>query len=431
MDIDREQMPHILVVDDQSINLQVVESILLGAKKYKVSLLQSGHEALELMESMVPELILLDVVMPDMGGYKLCQQLKLNSRLSGVPVIFLSASSGMKAVIEGFDVGGVDYITKPFDPSVLLARVATHIALHRYHQKEEEMRQQERDFAYKNGLTEMGATVLHNIGNALVGVVSHVKQISNLTGDIRQLGLLLEKARVNYDEDGDLERLQQVFEISSKLLQEEYGCKLGEESAQLIHAAEKIHHIMGEQRKMSNGREWMSSWFSIPSLISDMTMLLGEELEGRGIELTIDGGSELPDVFLPRSPLGQMVVNLIKNSYEAIDQRADQGELQQGEGKLLIKLDMLKSSEENPAFWQLTIQDNGIGINVDHQQKVFQLGFTTKLERGGLGLHSAANFIASMGGIIGVSSDGMNVGAKVKVKLPLECTQNCHQLETT
>jgi signal transduction histidine kinase len=122
---------------------------------------------------------------------------------------------------------------------------------------------------------------------------------------------------------------------------------------------------------------------------------------------------------------------LIKNSYEAIDQRADQGELQQGEGKLLIKLDMLKSSEENPAFWQLTIQDNGIGINVDHQQKVFQLGFTTKLERGGLGLHSAANFIASMGGIIGVSSDGMNVGAKVKVKLPLECTQNCHQLETT
>ena len=97
---------------------------------YRTSIATSGAEALALCQKeILPQLILLDVMMPGMDGYSVCEQLKAAPRTADIPVIFLTARMEKEAEGKGFVVGGVDYITKPFSPPVLKARVETHLAL--------------------------------------------------------------------------------------------------------------------------------------------------------------------------------------------------------------------------------------------------------------------------------------------------------------
>ena len=93
---------------------------------YEVGVAQNGLEALKFLEERLPDLILLDIMMPGMDGIELCTRLKNNHKLSHIPVIFLTAKSETNDIVKGFEVGCVDYITKPFISAELLARVKTH-----------------------------------------------------------------------------------------------------------------------------------------------------------------------------------------------------------------------------------------------------------------------------------------------------------------
>ncbi|TLS67217.1 response regulator [Mariprofundus erugo] len=118
----------ILVVDDTPENIDVLRGILKG--KYKVKVAINGMQALKLCASdHLPDLILLDVMMPGMDGYEVCRRLKADPRSEGIPVIFVTAKNETRDEIQGFDVGGVDYISKPVTPAIVLARVATHLKL--------------------------------------------------------------------------------------------------------------------------------------------------------------------------------------------------------------------------------------------------------------------------------------------------------------
>jgi CheY-like chemotaxis protein len=118
----------ILVVDDNLANLQLLVNILEG-QEYRVRPATSGALALRSIAAKVPDLILLDVKMPGMGGYEVCRRLKLDERSRDIPVIFISASDEMVDKVTGFEVGGIDYITKPFMNEELLARVRIHLRL--------------------------------------------------------------------------------------------------------------------------------------------------------------------------------------------------------------------------------------------------------------------------------------------------------------
>lgn len=116
----------ILLVDDDPKNLQVAMSIL---KDYNVIYAQSGEKALELLEKNRFDLILLDVVMPTMDGYYVCSKIKENEKTKKIPVIFLTVKDDEKDIVKGFELGAVDYITKPFYSEVLLKRVEVHLKL--------------------------------------------------------------------------------------------------------------------------------------------------------------------------------------------------------------------------------------------------------------------------------------------------------------
>jgi len=120
---------HILIVDDIIDNIQIAMNIL-KEENYNFSFATSGEEGLSLLNETHFDLILLDIMMPGIDGYAVCKTIKSTKRLKDIPIIFLTAKSDIDAISKGFSVGSVDYITKPFHPEELIARVKTHLELY-------------------------------------------------------------------------------------------------------------------------------------------------------------------------------------------------------------------------------------------------------------------------------------------------------------
>src|SRR5690554_1781928 len=117
----------LLLVDDEPTNLQVLRHTL--QQDYRLVFAKNGAMALKLAEKEQPDLILLDIMMPEMSGYEVCQQLKAQESTKYTPIIFITALAESSDEEKGLAMGAVDYITKPFSPSIVRARVRTHLSL--------------------------------------------------------------------------------------------------------------------------------------------------------------------------------------------------------------------------------------------------------------------------------------------------------------
>jgi putative two-component system response regulator len=126
--LDFTEKPAILVVDDTAENLQLMNGLL--SKDYKVKVANSGERALKIASTLpVPDLILLDILMPGMDGYEVCRRLRADPVTADIPVIFLTARADVEDEEKGFEVGCVDFISKPVSPPIVKARVKTHLML--------------------------------------------------------------------------------------------------------------------------------------------------------------------------------------------------------------------------------------------------------------------------------------------------------------
>ena len=135
----------ILMVDDEEIYIHAIVGLLKN--NYKIVVAKSGQEALKIaQEDPPPDLILLDVMMPNMGGFEVCRLLKREPRTKDIPVVFLSALDEVKNKTKGFEVGGVDYITKPFQGEEVLARVKTHVENQELHRRAGQRKRPIQDF---------------------------------------------------------------------------------------------------------------------------------------------------------------------------------------------------------------------------------------------------------------------------------------------
>ncbi|PKP32105.1 MAG: hypothetical protein CVT99_06455 [Bacteroidetes bacterium HGW-Bacteroidetes-16] len=129
-----EHHEKILIVDDVSNNIQILGNIL-AQRDYQVAYAQNGYEALKICEMQDFDLILLDIMMPGMDGFEVCNRLKHDPRTKDIPIIFLTAKADMNSIVKGFETGGQEYITKPFNSAELLARVQTHLLLKKQKQE--------------------------------------------------------------------------------------------------------------------------------------------------------------------------------------------------------------------------------------------------------------------------------------------------------
>jgi sigma-B regulation protein RsbU (phosphoserine phosphatase) len=129
----------VLLVDDNPTNLQVLFQTLDG-RGYNLLVAKNGETALSITRKALPNLILLDIMMPGIDGYEVCRQLKADPATKEIPVIFLSALGDTKDKVQGLDLGAVDYITKPFQPDEVIARVNTHLTIYRLKREVQEQR---------------------------------------------------------------------------------------------------------------------------------------------------------------------------------------------------------------------------------------------------------------------------------------------------
>jgi len=130
----------VLVVDDEPKNLKLLRKILQG--QYELFFAADGKKALDVSREVKPDIILLDIMMPEMDGYEVCRRLKADPETLKIPIIFVTAMGQTEDERRGFEVGGVDYITKPISPAIVRARVRTHLALYDQNRFLEEVVQQ-------------------------------------------------------------------------------------------------------------------------------------------------------------------------------------------------------------------------------------------------------------------------------------------------
>jgi two-component system sensor histidine kinase/response regulator len=256
----------ILLVDDDLKNLQVAMSIL---RDYNVIYAQSGEKALELLEKNQFDLILLDVVMPTMDGYYVCSKIKSNEKTKKIPVIFLTVKDDEKDIVKGFELGAVDYITKPFYSEVLLKRVEVHLKLAAV-MKELELVNENLNEKVKNQVEELRdkdkIIVQHSKINAMASIIDIISL--QWKEPVDKIKLYLQSLD---------------FKFSNI---EEY--KSDETFKKTLDEVKKLDEIMGDFHKFFNNQKNKEE-VNIKVSLDNAIFLLKDELNELNIKLNIKG----------------------------------------------------------------------------------------------------------------------------------------------
>lgn len=287
----RKDMPLILVVDDTEANLDVMVEILQD--DYEVAVATDGPGALEQATREPPDLILLDIMMPGMDGYEVCRRLKADPATSGIPVIFITAMTEVDDERKGFELGAVDYITKPVSPPIVLSRVATHHALSAARrtleaQNTQLAKQNEQLRKYTQLRDEVERITRHDLKtplNAVLAVPGMLAAEGNLTAEQVELLQMLEESGY---------RMLDIINSSMDLFRMEIG------KYQLEPVPVEVLSLLGQIRGETR------------DILRSKDLQVRASLDGRPVEK----GAEL---WLPgeKSLYYSMLANLLKNAVEA------------------------------------------------------------------------------------------------------------------
>lgn len=354
----------ILIVDDQPRNIQVLGN-QLRENNYKVEFVTSGDKALKWIQDEEFDLILLDILMPGMSGFEVCKQLKESPTTRDIPVIFLTAKTASEDILTGFEVGGVDYITKPFNTTELLARVRTHLEL---------KRRREQVIQKNAGRKELLHILCHDLMNSLGPANS-----------------FLEYLKENPNEKEDV--------LDACITATRNGISI-------ITLVRKFMAL--DENKLTLDLDK----FSLLEIVRDSKEMIKQQFEKKGVELKLDIDPEL-HVSVERtsfinSVLNNLMTNAIKFSFSG--------------GEIRLTTEVTKKQVK------LIVRDFGIGIPEQLLNNIFEVDKpTTRLgtsgeEGTGFGMPLVRKFIESYGGEIIIRSqtentEGFEQGTEVSILL--------------
>ncbi|MGD2086579.1 MAG: hybrid sensor histidine kinase/response regulator [Candidatus Aminicenantes bacterium] len=346
------QKPLIFIVEDVPRNLQVLFHIL-KKEEYRIAAASDGRQALDMIPEARPDLILLDVMMPEMDGFEVCRQLKKNPVTLDIPIIFLTAKTEGTDIVKGFERGAVDYVTKPFNPAELLARVKTHLEL-------------------KFSREELSDLVIAR--DKFFSIIAH-----DLRNPLQNLILTSELLRHSFD-SLDEEEIKQYIQ------------RFNDNANQMSTLLETLLDWSRVQRgTMELNREKIN----LAALAAENIALLKENALKKNITVSCQIQNHTY-AFADKNMMGTVIRNLVSNAVKFTHPGGE------------VKITANHASTDN--FIEITVSDNGVGIKEEDIPGLFRIDVYKKTrgtanEKGtGLGLILCKEFIEKNNGSIKVVS---------------------------
>lgn len=362
------EKPIILIVDDVAKNLQVLGAILFQ-EGYEIAMADNGPLALEMANDAKPDLILLDIMMPEMDGFEVCSQLKADENNKDLPIIFLTAKHETESIIKGFELGAVDYITKPFNSSELLARVKTHVDLRKSKEKIVKYNNQLKHLLEQK--SEFLGIAAHDMKNPLNSIIGHtnfaMSDISALPDEYRN---------IRQNAMNNLKTIQDTSKFMFKTINE----LLNNETLESGSIKLNIHN------------------YEIGRIIDTVIMSHKMSAETKNIKINVsDYAGFQADVDEDR--FREICDNLISNAIKYSPHYKN------------IWVSLNKTLIEGQNYLQFSVRDEGPGLNEDDKKRVF--GRFQKLSArptggeysSGLGLSIVKKLVEMHGGKVEVESE--------------------------
>jgi two-component system, sensor histidine kinase and response regulator len=381
LDINKLPNMKVLIVDDLSDNLKVLYNTL-NVAGYNISMAKTGQQALNHINDHQPDLILLDITLPDINGLDVCRTIKLDKTTEKIPVIFISASTDTGDVVKGFEAGCVDYICKPFVEAEVLARVKTHLTLKCLHENLEHR------VAERTAALEKAKTLAETANQA------KTQFLTRMTHEFKTpLNSILGFAQL-------LEQQVLAGEMEELLTSRDYIIDSGKHLLRLVDDILDIANIENQQLKLSLEN------ISVDEVIKTAINSVKDQADDSAISISFTD-SKLK-VVANKDRLIQVITNLLSN---AIKFNFDKG---------LVNIEVQLIDQRQI---EISIKDTGVGIVPEEEENLF-MPFTRLSyaeEQGipgiGLGLSQSRYLVSEMNGHIKFHSQ-VGQGSVFSVRLP-------------
>ncbi len=385
----------ILIIDDNPTNLSVLVDYLEDCG-FEIMVARDGEIGLKRAKIANPDLILLDVMMPGIDGFETCQRLKADDETAGMPVIFMTALDSTEDKLKGFEVGGVDYVTKPIQHQEVLARVTTHLRIRdltlNLNTKVAELTQTRSELVQSEKMASLGRLVAgfaHEL-NTPIGVA--VGTTSTLQKQSQLINQLLEQEEVDEDElVSALETIDEAAELAMSNLRRAAGLINSFKRTAIDQTSEDIRQ------------------FEVKSTIEDVINMLHNQFKRTHIEIQIDCAEDLILYSMPGA-VEQILTNLLMNSLiHGFEEGKNSGFI-----RIAVHLEEKRL--------HIDYSDTGKGITAEAIEQIFEPFFTTYRAHGGsgLGLYICYNLITNQlkGSLNCESTPGK--GVLFKMAFPVE-----------
>jgi len=353
----------ILIVDDNKSNIDILLSVL---NDYDVIPTLTGKSAINIVLEEDIDLILLDIIMPDMDGFEVCRILKSNQNIKKVPILFLTAKHEMDDITTGFDLGAVDYITKPFNPSELLSRIKTHLELRSYQKDLESKVEKEIE---NNRLKEQiifQQSKQAEVGELLMHIAHQWKQPLSKLASVNMYNL----ASLEINDEISKDDLKESFSDTSEII---------EFMSKSVETFQNFYNPKCENES-----------FEVKDAINTAVNMVSATFRYNHIDLNIDIKVN-STIYGNKNEYSQIILAILNNAKDNFAQRETKNP------KVNIKVEDINGKSS------VNITDNGGGIKIDNIYDIF-LPFISDKKSTGMGLYMSKSIIEKNGGRLNVEN---------------------------